>query len=152
MSDKTVAPSKFADAVAGILDNLENGVTDATPEAVRAAIKVGAKNWRRNAREEFSGTYIVGGWGKPGYGRKVTAGKYARSIRCHMLNNSTTSPEGEVGSSSMPGLPHLLEKGHAKVGGGMVPGREHIANAANDAFEVFEATIDEAVERAIDDA
>ena len=61
-------------------------------------------------------------------------------------------PDGEIGSASMPGLAHLLEKGHASVGGGFVSGREHIAPAADEAFDDFERRLGASVERAIDEA
>lgn len=46
------------------------------------------------------------------------SGKYARSIRSHMIDTDPTHPLGEVGSRKLAGLSHLLEDGHARVGGG----------------------------------
>ena len=43
--------------------------------------------------------------------------------------------------STKPGMPHLLEKGHAKVGGGRTRAIEHIAPAADDGFELTEKVI-----------
>ena len=77
----------------------------------------------------------------------VRRGKYKRSIRHHMTSNNPMHPAGEIGSASLPGLPHLLEKGHAKVGGGRVPGIPHIAPAAEVAFKTTEDKLLEGIER-----
>ena len=43
----------------------------------------------------------------------------------------------------MPGLPHLLEKGHATIGGGRVPGRVHIDPAAQSGFDAAMQAVEE---------
>lgn len=42
--------------------------------------------------------------------------------------------EGHI-YSTKPGLPHLLEKGHAKIGGGRTVAKPHILEPAHDAFD-----------------
>lgn len=43
--------------------------------------------------------------------------------------------------STMPGLPHLLEHGHAKRGGGRVAGRPHIATVENELMNAYEKAV-----------
>ena len=43
--------------------------------------------------------------------------------------------------SSMPGLPHLLEHGHAKRNGGRVEGREHIFPVEQELIKAFETEL-----------
>ena len=121
MSDLTVELDQFGASLQQILKEVERGVIDVTPEAVKTGLKEGAKEWRRGAPKR--------------------TGKYAKSIRWHMMRDDTDTPTGEIGSPSLPGLPHLLEKGHARVGGGRVPGIEHIDPAAQVAFEATEQAV-----------
>ena len=51
--------------------------------------------------------------------------------------------------SKIPGLPHLLEHGHAVRGGGRtVPGRLHIAPVEQDVIRTFEREVKESIEKA----
>ena len=49
--------------------------------------------------------------------------------------------------SKVPGLPHLLENGHAKRGGGRVPGKTHIAPVEQELIKQFEEQIEKAVSK-----
>lgn len=152
MSDITIDADAFGKTVEQILGRVSTGVKSRSPQAINEALMFGCEEWQENAEAAFAGQYVIGGWGKPGHGKVVTAGKYAKSIRSHLIQSGGDIVAGEIGSASMPGLPHLLEKGHAKVGGGRVRGRPHIAPAAEDTFTYFESAMDKVVGVAIDEA
>lgn len=126
MSDVSIDMDQFGTTLSDILDDIDRQVTAVTPKAVRSGLKKGASEWRKNA--------------------PVRTGKYKRSIRWHMTSEGGREPTGEVGSPSLPGLPHLLEKGHARIGGGRVPGIPHIAPAAEVAFDETERVLLEEVD------
>ncbi|WP_042352261.1 HK97 gp10 family phage protein [Bacillus massiliigorillae] len=50
-----------------------------------------------------------------------------------------------VVNKKKPQLTHLLEKGHAKVSGGRVPGKAHIRPAEQNAIENFTNLVEDAV-------
>ena len=175
MSDISIEADAFGRTLTQLLGRIDTGVSQHMPEAVEKALDKGEKAWKKNAKAVLSQSYSRGGWGKirggesgisryksgkhkgqikaiNWYGRTYKTGKYARSISHHMLRQSGRSIEGEVGSASMPGLAHLLEKGHASIGGGEVPAHEHIKPAADEAFDDFESLLDEAIEEALNEA
>lgn len=111
----TVAPDAFAAGVADILGEVERATEGALNRGVQDGIRITAREWRANAASTFGGS-----------------GAYAGSIRSR-VDSRGESPEAHA-YSSMPGLPHLLEKGHATIGGNFVAGRSHIAPAAESGF------------------
>lgn len=75
-------------------------------------------------------------------------GRYAGSLT-YTVRGKGAGVMGEVGSKELPGLVHLLEKGHAKVGGGSVQGFLHMAPGFDEAVPVFEKTLLEGLEDAL---
>lgn len=151
---RPIEADDFAKSLEEILASVGDGVRERMPEAIHGGVKIAAKEWRTEAREKFGGkrgkksnerTYRK-------HGETYTTGAYSRSIRSHMTDTSQDHPAGEVGSPKMPGLPHLLEFGHAKVGGGRVDAIPHVSDAADRAFEEAFGIVSDAVGEALDDA
>lgn len=104
---KTCTIDNMDAAIMDILNEYEEFTTQTVREAVQKIAKEGAK-----ALKSSSGAF--GGSGKYARGWTTTSegGRFDTTVTIH---NRT------------PGLPHLLENGHAKRGGGRVAGRVHIA-------------------------
>ena len=102
-----------------ILDNVQ----DVADESLKAGVKAGCEL----SRDEWQA------------GAPVDTGGYAKSIR-YRVEGDGSDVQGHV-YSTKPGMPHLLEKGHAKVGGGKTRAVEHIAPAADDGFRMTEKVI-----------
>ena len=103
-----------------ILDNVQDVADDSLKAGVKAGCELSCDEWQAGAP------------------RGVTGG-YAKSIR-YRVKGSGREVQGHV-YSTKPGMPHLLEKGHAKVGGGKTRAIVHIAPAADDGFELCEQVI-----------
>ena len=73
-------------------------------------------------------------------------GKYAKSWTAKKTKENSHSLEMTVHSKNRYQLAHLLEKGHAKRGGGRVSGRPHIAPAEENGVQMVENLIEEALE------
>lgn len=105
----TITADNLSDIIAGIMDKYAVEVNGYVKEAVSAATKAGAKAVKSGAAGKFGGS-----------------GRYAESWTSR-VENDRLSAHGTIYNGKLPGLPHLLEHGHAKRGGGRVPGRAHIA-------------------------
>lgn len=120
----TVTADNLSDAIAGIMDKYAVEVNGHVKEAVSAATKAGVKAVKSGAAAKFDGT-----------------GRYAAGWTSR-YETDRFSAQGIIYNKDVPGLPHLLEHGHAKRGGGRVPGRMHIAPV--------EEAVEGAVTRAIE--
>lgn len=72
-------------------------------------------------------------------------GTYAKSWTVKKMKESANSLELVVHSRNRYQLSHLLEFGHARRGGGRVPGKAHIAPAEERAVETLEQEIEKAL-------
>lgn len=138
---KNIEVDEFSRELEDIFENIEIVAGDALLIGVETGLREGAKEWRKHAREKI---------GKHTYKRSgeiITSGRYAKSIKRHMTSRDNRHPSGEIGSPKMPGLTHLLENGHARIGGGRVAPvlnlSEEVAPVAfNVALAVTESALD----------
>lgn len=121
----------FAAEIASLMCEVDGVVKSNSRKAVQKACRQGKKHVKANS--EGLGVHhgktwerYVAGWS---YTTKASGNVY----------------QGEIGNEQVPGLPHLIEKGHARVGGGRVQGYEHIAPAADETFKEYEKQMEEEV-------
>ncbi len=107
-----------------ILDDYEVDVTDGMKGAVKAVAKTGAKKVKANAKM-FGGT-----------------GRYAKGWTSQ-VEEGRLSAQGTIYNKDVPGLPHLLEHGHAKRNGGRVAGTVHIAPVEEEIEQEFVKALEE---------
>ena len=72
-------------------------------------------------------------------------GAYSKSWTAKKTKENSHSLEMIVHSKNRYQLAHLLEKGHAKRGGGRVSGKPHIAPAEENGVQLLEHLIEEAL-------
>ena len=114
---------KLDQAIAGILDEYGDEVTDNLAEITKRVTKEGAKTAKAEAKGEFRGT-----------------GKYAKGWTS-TVETGRLSTQGTIYNKDLPGLPHLLEYGHANRGGGRTPGRPHLKAVEQRVVKQFERLV-----------
>lgn len=117
MSKTTI--EKLTADIQKILEEYGEDVQNKTEDAVKAVTKKGVKAVK-SASKAFGGT-----------------GRYA-SGWTSQVETSRYSAQGVIYNQKVPGLPHLLENGHANRGGGRTAGRVHIAPVEEELVKTFE--------------
>lgn len=122
----SVEIDKLGDAIDSILEEYAEDIQKNVDEAAVQVGKAGTAALRASSRQNFGGT-----------------GKYARGwkAKAEVLRTGTKVTL----YNTTPSLPHLLEHGHAKRGGGRVKGTEHIAPVEKEIAEKFERAVKEAI-------
>lgn len=119
MASARIQAGQLDSTISKILEEYHNEIDKDVGKAIDKVAKAGVKELKANSRTSFKGT------GK--YAKGWTSKKEKdRILHTTIIYNKT------------PGLPHLLEHGHAKRGGGRVDGREHIAPVEKEVIEQFE--------------
>lgn len=119
-----VSPDGFSAALGGILSDIDYDVAECIEEPVRKCSK-DARDMLRSESPKRTGGYAQG-W-------------------AYTMKGKSKRVFGEVGNKRKPGLAHLLEKGHAKVGGGRVAAIPHIDPVAQRVFDELEEEVSKAV-------
>lgn len=106
---------------------------------VAADTKAEAKEVAKEAVKELKQTSPEGPGSRKGHYKDGWASKVERE--------NAVSIDIKVYNKKKPGLTHLLEKGHAKRGGGRVEGIPHIGPAEQRALEEYEKRLKERLSR-----
>lgn len=110
---KKVTADGLSDAIKGLLDEYQEGVIESLGEVVQKVSKAGAQALADSSNNTFHDVHLK----KGRYGSGWTS----------VVSSARLSVKGTLYNKKYPGLPHLLENGHAKRGGGRVAGKPHIA-------------------------
>ena len=123
---KKTALDGLQDALEKTLDEYAGWCGEMVTHVADEIAADGVKALRNISKETFPN-----GTGK--YAKSWTVDKGAKKRR--QVKYSTTI------YSTMPGLPHLLEHGHAKRGGGRVAGRPHISTIEAELIDAYEKAV-----------
>ena len=122
MATKSTVDTLAAD-IQKILDEYDEDVQNLSKEAVK---KIGQKGVQ--ALKSSSG--VFGGTGKYASGWSSRVEETRMGARATLYN------------AKVPGLPHLLEYGHAMRGGGRVSGKVHIKPVEDELINAFEQELE----------
>lgn len=105
-----------------ILEEYEGEVDSNMAQITKRVGDAGVKALKNESKSTFDGNKYWKGW-------KATTEQnrlYTKVI---------------IHNAKLPGLPHLLEFGHAKVGGGRVKGRVHISKVESELIRAYESEV-----------
>ena len=114
---------RLSSEVGKILEEYGENIQENLNEIVAEMSKKGAKAVKSEARTTFGGS-----------------GKYA-SGWTSTFETGRMSAQGTIYNKNVPGLPHLLEHGHANRNGGRTAGRVHIAPVEEKLVKEFESQV-----------
>lgn len=119
---RKIPVDKLTQEVVKILSEYGGDVQGNLNTIVGQMSKKGAQTLRQQSKNTFGGT-----------------GKYAKGWTS-TVETGRVSAQGTIYNKT-PGLPHLLENGHALRGGGRTPGRPHIKPVEEALVREFESKV-----------
>ena len=105
-----------------ILDEYGDDVNANIDKITKAVGQKGVQAIKNESHSTFNGDKYYKGWGYT-----VEPGRLYTKVIIH--------------NKKLPGLPHLLEYGHAKTNGGRVEGRVHIAKVEDELIKDYEREV-----------
>ena len=130
MASKRTPIDKLDTAISKILEEYGDDLKENVNSAAREVTRKGVTAVKQGARSSFQGT-----------------GKYSKGWTSK-FEEGRISAQGIIYNKDLPGLPHLLEHGHAKRNGGRVSGKVHIGNVEQDIVQKFERAVKQAIDGA----
>lgn len=117
----------FSTELKKILDEYADEVTENVQEVTKKVARKGAQAVKSESLNAFKDVHLKKGRYGTGWTSTVETGRL--------------SAQGIIYNKKYPGLPHLLEHGHAMRGGGRIPGKAHIAPVEKKIVEMYEKEI-----------
>lgn len=119
---RLISPEQLPEAIDEILSEYQGQILRNLPEITNEVGKKGVQALKNSAKNKFNGKKYASGW-------------RSQTERTRMGATVT------IYNGKLPGLPHLLEHGHAKRGGGRVEGRAHIQPVEEKLIKEYERKI-----------
>ena len=119
-----VTADNLGDAIREALEEFGEGIKADVDNAISKVAKSGAQALQSESRAKFGGT-----------------GAYAKDWTYTIRKQSTGNNSAVIHNKEHYRLAHLLEYGHAKRGGGRVPGRVHIQTIEDEIIKNFESEL-----------
>lgn len=130
---KAITVDRLGEEIANILDEYATDITGNVEEATRRVTKMGVKTVKSESLRSFKDVNLEKGRYGTGWTSQIETGRF--------------SAQGTIYNYKYPGLPHLLEYGHANRYGGRTPGHVHLAPVEKKINEDFERKIEHEIKR-----
>lgn len=121
---RRIQVSDLENQVSKILAEYGNAVKENFDDIMKDIGKEGVKILKSESRSKF----------------KARSGDYAKGWT-YKGETGRLSSQGYIYNADVPGLPHLLEHGHANRNGGRTPGRVHIKPVEEALIKEFEQKV-----------
>lgn len=126
----TVGEDEFSVGLEKILNGVESNISECIVKPISTSVRYGAK---------------IARWAAP-----MKTGKYAGGFTSKTDKTGKRHCVGTIYNKAKPGLVHLLEKGHATIGGGRVRAYPHLSIAAEETFALLDKELDKAIEKGLE--
>lgn len=128
---KAITFDQLGVEISKILDEYEGEIRNNVKEATKKVTRLGVRTVKNESLNKFKDVNLKKGRYGTGWTSTFVTGRF--------------SAQGTIYNSKYPGLPHLLEHGHANRNGGRTPGHVHIAPVENKIATDFERKIEHAI-------